>query len=249
VQRISALVLLIALLTAGFSQAEVQVFIQNSNGVAWVQYVCTAGEVVRSFALDVSVDRGQILNVSSFFRGDSKAGATGYGIFPASFRDHITVGSGTNIDWTANGYTPVAVPADSPNDTLPGLNSSGVTLELGALWDPTDSAAAPGAAGTLCALTLSQPARVSVAPNTSRGGVVNAFSGVAISPVFTGAIIGPAILNATIKNGLMNVLFNGGELQTANSMNGPWRDTGDVSGNHQETLGTNQTEFFRVWSH
>jgi hypothetical protein len=248
--RAGALVLiagLIALHVACAARAEVRVFVQSSNGVAWVQYTCTAGEVVRAFALDVSVDRGQILGVSGFFRGDSKAGATGYGIFPASFRDHINVGAGTNIDWSSSGYSPVAVPADSPNDTLPGVNSSGVTLELGALWDPTVPAAAPGPAGTLCALTLSQPARVSLAPNISRGGVVSAFPDIAINPVFTGTIVGPAITSATIQNGRMSVLFNGGELQTATAVDGPWTDTGDVSGSHLESLGTNQTKFFRVW--
>ena len=246
---ISSVLFLIALVSACPARADVRVFIQNSNGVAWVQYACTAGEVVRSFALDVSVDRGQILGVSAFFRGESKPGSTGYGIFPASFRDHINVGAGTNIDWNTSGYSPLADPVDSPNDTLAGLNSSGVTLELGALWDPTVPEAAPGSSGILCALTLSQPAQVSVAPNVTRGGVVSAFPGVVINTVFTGAIIGPAITGASIQNGMMNVLFSGGELQSAPSVNGPWTDTGDVSGNRLETLGTNQTRFYRVWSH
>jgi hypothetical protein len=240
---------LTGLLLLGFSsRGEVRIFVQDSNGVALVEYQCTAGELVRAFALDVSVDRGQILGVSGFFRGDSKTGATGYGIFPASFRDHINVGTGTNIDWSTSGYTPLAVPADSPGDTLPGLNSSGVTLELGALWDPTVPAAAPGPAGTLCALTLSQPAQVSVAANVSRGGVVSAFPDLVITPVFIGTPVGPWITSAIIQNGLMNVLFNGGELQSATSVLGPWNDTGDVSGNHSESFGTNRTRFYRVRS-
>ena len=113
--------LLIVLLHMACARAEVRVFVQNSNGVACVMYQCTAGEVVRAFALDVSVDRGQIIGISNFFRGESRAGATGYGIFPASFRDRITVGAGTNINWNVSGYTPLAVVGDRPADTLPGL--------------------------------------------------------------------------------------------------------------------------------
>jgi hypothetical protein len=229
-------------------RAEVRVFIQDSNGVASVNYQCTAGEVVRAFALDVSVDRGQILGVSNYFRGQSVAGATGYGIFPASLRDHITIGSGTNINWNVSGYTPLAAVGDNPGGTLPGLNSSGVTLEFGGVWDPTQPAAVPGPAGTLCTLILSQAARVSVAANTSRGGVISAIPGVFISPIFTGAPVGPAIINTTLGNGVITILFQGGELQTASGVNSQWTDTGDVSGQHTESLGTNQLKYFRVRS-
>src|SRR5690348_15195083 len=85
-------------------QGAVRVFIQSTNGLANVNYQCTGGEVIRSFALDVSVDRGQIVAVTNFFRGPSTAVARGYGIFPASFRDNITVSSGTNANWATNSY-------------------------------------------------------------------------------------------------------------------------------------------------
>ena len=240
--------LLVGMLLCASARAEVLVSIRDTNGVAWLQYKCTAGELVRAFALDISVDRGQIVGISDFFRGESKAGATGYGIFPASFRDHLVVGSGTNIDWSESDYTPLAVVGDSPTDTLPGLNSAGVTLEFGGLWDPTVAAAMPGPSGTLCALQLSQPANVSVAANVSRGGVVSAFSETAIQPVFVGAPVGPAIISATLEYGLMVVVFKGGELQTATSIDGPWLDTGDLSGIHLDPVGTNQMKFYRVRS-
>lgn len=224
-----------------------RVFIQDTNGQAWVKYDCTAGEVVRAFALNISVDQGQIIGISGYFRGPGTPGSTGYGIFPASFRDHLMAG-GTNIDWSCSDYSPLAVPADNPGDTLPGLNSSGVTLELGALWDMTTAGAAPAPTGTLCALQLSQPARVSVAANISRGGIVSAFPESAVSPVFIGAIVGPAVTSATLQNGLMTILFQGGELQSAPSVHGPWTDTGDVSGDHVEYFVTNQTKFYRVRS-
>lgn len=232
--------------TVASTQAEVRVFIADSNGIACLKYECTAGEIVRAFALDVSVDRGQITGVSNFFRGESKAGATGYGIFPASFRDHLAAGGVTNVNWGAPEYTPLAVAADSPSDTLPGLNSTGVTLELGGLWDPTIAAAIPGPAGVLCTLALSQPARASVTANLTRGGVISAFPANPISPRFTGAVVGPAILSTTIQNGTVTILFQGGELQTAPTVEGQWSGTGDVSGTHLEVLGTNQSRFYRV---
>ncbi len=77
------------LLLAATAGAEVRVYVQDTGGVAWIKYECTAGEVIRAFALDVSVDRGQITGISDFFVGPSSATAQGYGIFPAAFRDHV----------------------------------------------------------------------------------------------------------------------------------------------------------------
>ena len=227
------------------AEAEVRVSVQDTNGVAAINYECTAGEIVRAFALDIAVDRGQITNLANYFRGQSLPGNTGYGIFPASFRDHLAA-QGTNINWNSNDYSPLANPQDSPGDTLPGLNSGGVTLEFGGLWDPTDPAAVPSPAGTLCALQLSQPANVSISANPTRGGVVSAFSETAIQPVFIGGPVGPVITDATLQSGLMTVAFHGGELQTAAALAGPWSDTGDFSGLHVESVSTNQTRFYRV---
>src|SRR6266849_7500051 len=89
-------ILLAVVLQAITSSASVRVFVQDTNGVAWLKYQCTAGEVVRAFALDVTVDQGLIFGVSDFFVGVSTTGSQGYGVFPASFRDHATVISGTN---------------------------------------------------------------------------------------------------------------------------------------------------------
>jgi len=226
----------------------VRVFVQDSNGVACINYECTAGEIVRAFALDVSVDRGQITGITNFFRGESKPGATGYGIFPASFREHITVSAGTNANWDASEYTPLAVAGDDPKGTLPGLNSAGVTLEFGALWDPSVAEAMPWSTGTLCTIKLSHAAIVSVGPNASRGGVVSAIAGSVISTVFSGATIGPVVTSAKVANGIMTILFQGGELQTATSVPGQWTNTGDASGSYTEALQTNQMKFYRVRS-
>jgi hypothetical protein len=246
----NTLLLLLVLLLPGYStRGAVTVFVQETNGLAAIRYECSAGEVVRAFALDVRVDRGQILGVTNFFRGPSTASAQGYGIFPASFRDHITVSSGTNANWDASGYSPVAVAADNPAGTLPGLNSSGVTLEFGALWDPTVPAAVPPASGMLCALQLSQTASVTTAVNQSRGGLIAAPSDITLTPQFSGALVGPAILNTTLVNGTITVLFQSGELETAPTVNGPWTETGNATGSYTERLGTDPVKFYRVHRH
>lgn len=231
------------------ASAEVRVFIQDSNSLAWVRYECTAGEVVRAFALDVTVDQGRILEVSNFLRGPGTAAQPGYGIFPASFRDHLTVGPGTNVNWNVADYTPVASAADNPGGTQPGLNSAGVTLELGGLWNPTDPAAVPWPTGTLCSLKLSGTATVSVAANAARGGVVSTNLAVVLTPTFIGAVVQvpvPAITGLTVSNGVLNVTFTGGELETAPTVLGAWTGTGNTTGEHSETVGGNTNRFYRV---
>jgi hypothetical protein len=243
------LLLLSLVLLVSQARATVRVFIQETNGVAAINYQCTGGEVVRAFALDVTVDRGVILGITNFLRGPSTVTNRGYGVFPASFRDTVTVTSGTNADWSAAGYSPAAVVADFPGGTLPGLNSSGITLELGALWDPAVSAAAPPASGTLCALQISQTANVTVGPNAVRGGVVAAPVDVLVVPQFSGALIGPAITSATVLNGMMTVLFQDGELESAPTVNGPWTGTGNYTGTYSERVDLSPARFFRVHQH
>lgn len=223
-----------------------RVFVQDTNGFANINYQCTTGEVVRAFALDITVDQGQVLEITNYFRGLSTATARGYGIFPAAFRDTISVLSGSNADFTVSGYSPLAVVADAPADTLPGLNSSGVTLEFGALWDPSIAAAVPPSNGTLCTLRLSQTANVSVATNSTRRGITAAPGGVAITPRFTGALVGPAILSATLLNGVITIQFQGGELESAPSVNGPWSGTGNASGVLAQAVGAATATFYRV---
>jgi hypothetical protein len=229
--------------------AEVRVFIQEVNSVAWVRYECTAGELVRAFALDVSVDKGRIVGISDFFRGPSTAAGQGYGIFPASYRDHLSFGPVTNINWDLDSYTPLAVVADNPATTLPGLNSSGITLEFGGLWDPNVPTSVPPAAGTLCALRLTERATVSVAANLGRGGVLPVDPDSAFSPVFVGAVVQPPeITGLSLSNGFVNVKFAGGELETAPALSGPWTGTGDTSGQHAESLAADTKRFYRVRS-
>jgi len=242
------LTLLVACLFATSCAGSVRVFVQDVNGTAWLKYQCTAGEIVRAFALDVTVDQGVIFRVSDFLVGVSKPGAQGYGIFPASFRDHATVGSGTNVTFDLTQYSPLAMVADYPADTQPGLGSSGVTLELGGLWDPALTAAIPPATGTLCALHLSRAANVSLAPNHDRGGVIASPPDVILTTTFTGAFVDAdaVITSATVTSGIIHLLFKGGELESAPTVSGPWSGTGNSSGTFSEAITASGGKFYRV---
>ena len=245
---IKTLASLLFFLVAFSAPAGVNVFIQDSNSVAWIKYQCTAGETVRAFALDVTVDKGRILAISDFLRGPSTAGHTGYGIFPASFRDHLTVGPGNSVDWNVAEYTPLAVPGDNPGGTQAGLGSSGVTLEFGGLWDVATPSVIPGATGTLCSLTISEQATVSVSANAARGGVVSTDPAVVLSPTFTPAVVHPplpAITDFSVSNGVVQVTFSWGELQTAGSVSGAWTSTGNTNGVFTKSTGNSNT-FYRV---
>ncbi len=247
-----------ACLLAAAAQAEVRVFVEDSNGSALLKYQCTAGEVMRAFALNVSTDRGQIIGISNFFVGPSTAAAHGYGIFPAAFRDHVaaTVTSGTVANWNASGYNPVASVADAPSDTLAGLGSSGVTLEFGAVWDASAPTAAPAASGTLCALQLStdatlQGANVSLALNASRGGVVASPNGTTVTPTLVGAHVGP-VPRIAVEQPLGTDLTDGGSADfgavvvgTNASLTFTIRNpgTGDLTGLAITRDGTNTADF------
>lgn len=240
------LLLVALLLLAQSARGTVYVYVEDTNGWANINYQCTAGEVIRALALDVTVNQGGITAITNFFRGPSTATARGYGIFPAALRDHVTVSSGTNANWNAVGYSPLAVVADNPGGTLPGLNSYGVTLEFGAVWDPTVPAAIPISQGTLCTLQLSGPAFVSITTNQSRGGIVAAPPEIPLAPQFAGAQVGPVVTSVTVENGVVTVLFQGGELETADDLNGPWTGTGNWSGTYTEPAGTGPRRFYRV---
>jgi hypothetical protein len=142
---------------------------------------------VRAVALDITVDAGTIDGISDYMKGEGP----GFGIFPASFRDYITVDPATGevTTWDVNDYTPLADPNDP--GALGGLGTAGVTIEMGALYYPTGDSSpnAPPDSGTLCKLTVSETCNMSVAENATRGGVVLTDPSVAPTVVLTGAPI------------------------------------------------------------
>jgi hypothetical protein len=164
---------LAALLFTTPAWATVKILVEPSGKTATIKYA-TDGEKVRAFALDITVDKGVIQGISDFVRGESTKEKPGYGIFPANFARHIVVDPDTGevAQWDVNDYTPVADPCDP--GALGGLGTNGITIEMGALYYPTDDASpnAPLNQGMLFKLTLSEQANLTVKLNEIRGGVV-----------------------------------------------------------------------------
>jgi len=155
---------LVVVLLATPAWASVAVTVTDiGDGKAAIDYSGT--ELVRAFALDITVDAGTIDAISDFAVGDDN---NGYGIFPANFSRHITVDATTGevSDWAVEGYTPVAA-ADDPG-ALGGLGTNGITIEMGSLYDTK----APALEGRLCVITCSEACKVTVTTNATRGNVV-----------------------------------------------------------------------------
>jgi hypothetical protein len=111
------------------------------------------------------VDSGTIDAISDFKVGDDNHG---YGIFPGNFSTFITVDpmTGEVSDWGVAGYSPVADGNDP--GALGGLGTSGITIEMGSLYDTK----APPKEGRLCTVTCSEPCLLTVTTNATRGNVV-----------------------------------------------------------------------------
>jgi len=155
---------LVVVLLATPAWASVAITVTDlGDGKAAIDYSGT--ELVRAFALDITVDAGTIDAISDFAVGDDN---NGYGIFPANFSRYITVDATTGevSDWSVEGYTPVA-DANDPG-ALGGLGTNGITIEMGSLYDTK----APANQGRLCVITCSEPCKVTVATNATRGNVV-----------------------------------------------------------------------------
>lgn len=133
-----------------------------------VSYNSTQGEI-RAIALDITVDSGaSIVGISDFVKGESASGNKGYGIFPANFDRYINP---ADPNFEADpAYTPEAQLADYPDDTLGGIGTGGMTVEMGSLYvGETNS---PDDAGMLFKFTVDQDCNVAIAQNVIRSGVV-----------------------------------------------------------------------------
>ncbi len=183
-------ILFLAVLTiASTASATVEIIVKNVNGMAEIHYKTTPEEPISAFALDVTVDAGNIIGISGFVTGESTHAAPGYGIFPASFAAAITVDpeTGEVADWNLADYTPLANPLHP--GALGGLETPGVTLEMGALY--ADAADAPRAEGLLCKLAISAEANITIGLNEIRGGIVLKDATKAVEPILGSALITP----------------------------------------------------------
>jgi hypothetical protein len=128
---------------------------QVSECVVEVSYnATTEAELVRAFALDITVSAGTITAVDCV--------NTDYGIYPGS----IEIDENGNV----TDYGSCACDSSYPG-TLGGIGTSGVTIEMGSLYevgvDP-----APAKLGALVRITVDTSCNVSIAENAIRGGIV-----------------------------------------------------------------------------
>jgi hypothetical protein len=166
---------LAALLLSSPAWAKVRITVEPSGRTATIKYA-TDGEKVRAFALDITVDKGVIVDINDFIQGESTKDKPGYGIFPANFARYITVNADTGevAKWNVKSYTPVADPCDPGALPKSGLGTYGITVEMGALYYPPDDSSvnAPPTQGKLFKLTLSEQAKLTIKTNEARGGIV-----------------------------------------------------------------------------
>ena len=152
-----------------------------------VNYVCSTGENIRAFALDIAVDNGfTIDSIKDFNRGESNKPPNtgrGYGIFPGKFRDTINP---TSPNWVDPNYNPIA-PVGDPNAAT-GLGTGKITVEMGSLYLGDNNA--PPSSGVLFRFNVSTGNRTGVdcnltitANNTRR--IVDS-NGNKITPVLVG---------------------------------------------------------------
>ena len=136
-----------------------EVYINCAEGdIGWflINYDATnETELVSGFGLDI------IATDANFVAVEYIAGST-YNIYPGSIviEDNVVIEDGNAI-----------APADA-RDALGGLGTSGVTLEMAALYDHDDANQAPPASGTLVKLQVDGFTDISIFPNIRRDSVV-----------------------------------------------------------------------------
>lgn len=127
-----------------------------------VSFNNTEGQPVRAFALNITVSGGATIVAVESLNSD-------YYVYPGS----IEIDDG---EVQENGWgSPVCNPGDY-DDTLPGLDSNGVTIEMASLYAATDPehSSAPADSGPLVKLTLDGGSAVciTIEGNVLRGKVV-----------------------------------------------------------------------------
>ena len=146
----------------------------------YITYSNTEDSNVRAFALDIWVDDGNILNIADYNKGECNSTVQGYGIFMGT----IVIDAAGVV---TNDGIPIAELADLPSDTLGGLDSNGVTTEMGSLYE-AGVVSGPKQTGTLGKLILSKvPCNMTIRTNVSRAGIVleNGSSSEDSGPPFT----------------------------------------------------------------
>ena len=157
--------LLVALMFAAPAWAVVDITMAQVGDTNEVLISITSDEanLVRAYALDIQLtsnggdDDPNILEVTAL--------NPGYWVFPGT----IQINADGDI---TNPGTPVGEYGDLTSDTLAGLDSNGVTVELASLYAPAipDSPNAPVQNGALLSVKVSGDACITITANVSRAG-------------------------------------------------------------------------------
>lgn len=151
---------LVVLLFAAPVLAEVVITaaqVGDTNQVT-ISYEVTAPDVnlPRAFGLDITVSDGNIIACVPAMVGECNDFLQGYGIFPGT----IQIDAGGNVTDYGNPVSDV-LPA------LDGLDSNGITIELGSLYVGSNW---PDASGLLCTITVTADCNVTIEGNAARCG-------------------------------------------------------------------------------
>jgi len=182
--------ILTVLFVAGPAWADVKLIVERDAtdpGKIWIKYESDEAQRIRAFALDITANDGNIIDINDFAVGDNNGG---YGIFPGAFRDApiaVNPTTGQVENWGVTGYSPLA-PADDP-DARGDIPGPAITVELGSLY--TDAPPSQ-TEGYLCSVTVDgNVSQVCVTGNAIRGNVVledasEATTNVDVEPVCLG---------------------------------------------------------------
>jgi len=134
-----------------------------------VGYSLTGADLIRSFALDITVDNGAaITKIDKYFdKGECATGSTGYGICMGSMV--------FNADSSVKSYgTPYCDPSIyATGTTQPGFGTAGITVEMASLYQYVTPSIAPGITGTLLSVYVNKlPCKLTINPNATRSGIV-----------------------------------------------------------------------------
>ena len=124
------------------------------------------GNLPRAFGLDITVTDGNIVACTPAMVGECNDPVRGYGIFPGTIQ----------ID--AGGYvTDDGTPDAPPGATgaLGGLDTNGITIELGSLYEGANE---PPLEGLLCTITVTENCTVNITGNAARCGMGSTARGV-----------------------------------------------------------------------
>ena len=163
--------ILVVLLFAAPAWADVDIKCECDGNEVTISYRVTEDEPnkVRAFALDITVDNGTITGYDDTVNDD-------YVIYPGS----IVIDTESIPPSVSDYGTPIGDPCDHP-DTQPGLDSNGVTIEMGALYAPPNDAS-PNAPPDPCNEIFYDLLKIytsetgdyciTISENEARGGVV-----------------------------------------------------------------------------